>query len=203
MISPDRGEKPTRTQVRVFLFQPPGSARTAGQAASIPVSQRFPMHPIHDVDALLLLATALAAKRRPAEPAEIMAAIDLIQGNIPAEEKLGEAFARLGMGSLLAEADGRVALTAAAEGLIEMLPPKGDHAQRLFELKGQLGSYQPPAAGTAVRLAPEQLRAAILAHRSAAGGTAKNLLVPKPKPETAQARPGQRRRKPMPKQRKR
>lgn len=161
------------------------------------------MPPIHDVDTLLLLATALAAKRRPAEPAEIMAAVDLIQGNIPLEEKLVEAFARLGAGGLLAETDGRVALTAVAEQLIEKLPAKGEHAQRLFELKGLLGAYPARGDGTAVSFTLEQLRAAILAHRSAAAGTAKNLLVPKPKPETAQARPGQRRRKPMPKQRKR
>ena len=54
------------------------------------------MYPIHDHDPLVLLATALAAKRRPAELLEIMAAIDLIQGNIPNEAKLSEAFARLG-----------------------------------------------------------------------------------------------------------
>lgn len=161
------------------------------------------MHPIHDVDALLLLATALAAKRRPAEPAEIMAAVDLIQGNIPVEEKLSEAFSRLGSGGLLAETEGRVALTAVAERLIELLPPKGEYAQRLFELKGLLGGHQPQGDGAAIGFTPEQVRTAIQSHRSAAGGSAKNLLVPKPKPEAAQARPGQRRRKPMPKQRKR
>ena len=47
----------------------------------------------------------LAAKRRPAELLEIMAAIDLIQGNIPNEEKLSEAFARLGQSGLLVERD--------------------------------------------------------------------------------------------------
>lgn len=161
------------------------------------------MHPIHDVDALLLLATALAAKRRPAEPVEIMAAVDLIQGNIPLEEKLSEAFSRLGSGGLLAETDGCVALTAAAERLVELLPPKGDHAQRLFELKGLLGGHRPEGDGAAIGFTPEQMRTAIQAHRSAAASAAKNLLVPKPKPEAAKARPGQRQRKPMPKQRKR
>lgn len=160
------------------------------------------MHPIHDVDALLLLATGLAAKRRPAEPVEIMAALDLIHGNIPGEAKLGEAFARLGASGLLAETDGGMALTAAAERLIERLPHKADHAQRLVELKGLLGGYQPQGDGVAIHVTPEQLRAAMLAHRSAAGGSAKNLLVPKPKPEATQARPGQRRRKPLPAQRK-
>lgn len=157
------------------------------------------MSPIHDVDVLLLLATALAAKRRPAEAADIVAAVDLIQGNIPNEEKLSEAFSRLGTSGLLAEAAGGVALTAAAEKLIEILPRKGEHAQRLFELKGLLGAYKPPGEGAAVVLGAEQLRAAILAHRAAAAGAGKNLLVPKPKPEAGQARPGQRQRKPMPK----
>lgn len=161
------------------------------------------MHPIHDVDALLLLATGLAAKRRPAEPSEIMAAVDLLQGNIPVEAKLAAGFSRLGEGGLLVETDGRVAPTAAAERLIERLSPKADHAQRLLELKGLLAGHQAPDDGAAVCFTPEQLREAIQAHRSAAGGKAKNLLVPKPKPEAAQARPGQRRRKPLPKQRKR
>ena len=40
--------------------------------------------------------------------------------------------------------------------------------------------------------------AAILAHRAAEKTTAKNLLVPKPKPEADVHKPGQRQRKPMP-----
>ena len=64
------------------------------------------MHTIHDVDVLLLLASALAAKRRPADLAGIMAALDLVQKNIPAAPKLGEAFARLGSYGLLVARDG-------------------------------------------------------------------------------------------------
>lgn len=161
------------------------------------------MSPVLDIDVRLLFATALAAKRRPAEPVEIVAALDLVLGNIPGEEALSEAFARLGAGGLLVEAEGGVALTPVAEKLIEALPRKGDHAQRLFELKGLLGACPPGGNGAAVVLGAEQLRAAILAHRAAAAGAGKNLLVPKPKPETSQARPGQRQRKPMPKPRKR
>jgi len=161
------------------------------------------MSPVLDVDVLLLFATALAAKRRPAEPVEIVAALDLINGNIPGEEKLSEAFARLGTAGLLQEIGGGIALTGAAEKLIEVLPRKGEHAERLFELKGLLGAHKPSGEGVAIVLAPEQLRTAILAHRAAAAGRGKNLLVPKPKPETSQARPGQRQRKPMPKARQR
>lgn len=162
------------------------------------------MPPIHDDDALLLLATALAAKRRPAELAAIMAAVDLLHGNIPAAAKLSEAFARLGQGGLLAATDGGLAPTPAAEQLIEALPRKGDAAARLAELRGLLGAYRPQGEHAAILLAPEDLHAAILAHRASNAGSAKNLLVPKPKPATgSQSRPGQRQRKPLPKQRKR
>lgn len=161
------------------------------------------MHPIHDVDALLLLAISLAAKRRPAEALDIVAAIDLIQNNVPSEDKLSEGLARLGAGGLLVRQDDGVALTEAAEKLIRILPRKGDHAQRQFELKGLLGAFV-AVASPPVEIAPETLRAAILAHRAAAAAsTGPNLLVPKAKPEAAQARPGQRQRKPLPKQRKR
>ena len=59
------------------------------------------MHPVHDVDALLLLALGLSAKRRPAELVDIMAATDLIQEAIPADAKLIEAFERLSRHGLI------------------------------------------------------------------------------------------------------
>ena len=164
------------------------------------------MHPIHDVDVLLLLATALAGKRRPAEPAEIVAAIDLIQGNVPAEDKLSEAFSRLGRQGLLEETAGRIALTAAGERLIEALPRKAQAGERLLDLRGLLAAYTTAGEGATILVSPEDLRAALLAHRAAGQGAAKNLLVPKPKPETSQLRsqhrPGQRQRKPAPAKRK-
>lgn len=157
------------------------------------------MPPIFDVDVLLLLATALAAKRRPAEPAAVMAAIDLIQGNIPSEEKLSEGFARLGQRGLLVDIEGCLGLTAAGEKMIEALPRKGDLAERLADLRSQMAAHAAPPEADAIHLAPEALRAAILAHRAAAKDAPKNLLVPKPKPaESGQSRPGQRRRKPAP-----
>ncbi len=156
------------------------------------------MHPIHDVDALLLLATGLASKRRPAEPLEIVAAIDLIQGNIPAEAKLSEAFARLAVHGLIGEADGRYLLTADAQKMIETLPRKAEPDEKLFALRGELAAYAPTGECAPVAVAPETLRAAMLAHRAAAESGAKNLLVPKPKPVEPTARPGQRQRKPMP-----
>lgn len=160
------------------------------------------MHPIHDVDVLLLLATALAAKRRPAEASEIMAAADLIQGRLPSAELCSAAFARLGAAGLLVQTGDRLALTAAAERLIAELPAKGDHAARLLQLAALLGAYRPQGDGTAVDWPAAQLVVAMQAHRAAAASKAKNLLIPKPKPESGPSRPGQRRRKPMPKRRK-
>jgi len=64
------------------------------------------MQTIHDVDALLLMATLLASKRRPADLVEIMAAADLVQGSVPAVNKLVESFARLGTAGLLVEVEG-------------------------------------------------------------------------------------------------
>ena len=156
------------------------------------------MHPIHDVDALLLFAIGLASKRRPAEPLEIVAAIDLIQGNIPAEAKLSEAIARLAVHGLIGEVDGRCLLTADAQKMIEALPRKAEPDAQLFALRGALAAYTPPGECAAIEIAPETLRSAMLAHRANAESGAKNLLVAKPKPVEPTTRPGQRQRKPLP-----
>lgn len=156
------------------------------------------MHPIHDVDALLLLATALSAKRRPAPLVEIMAAVDLLQGNIPAAAKLAEAFCRLATHGLIRAQEGGFALTPAAQGLVAEQPKKALVAERLFGIKEQLGDYVPAGESPAIVLAAEQLSAAIEEHRAFAAGGGKNLLVPKPKPAENAKRPGQRQRKPVP-----
>lgn len=162
------------------------------------------MHPIHDVDALLLLATALSSKRRPAGLVEIMAAIDLINNNIPAEPKLAEAIARLAVRGLLCGSADGLALTPAAQQIIENLPRKVENEERLFSIKDQLSMHNAKTESPAIEVTTEALRAAMLAHRAEAASTAKNLLVPKPKPEDKSVqRPGQRQRKPLPAARKR
>lgn len=156
------------------------------------------MTPIHDVDALLLLATALSAKRRPAELVEIMAAIDLLQGNIPAEAKLSEAISRLAVHGLLVEAAGGIALTPEAQEIVEHLPKKAEAAERLFIIKERLAAYNARGEHATILLGVEQLKAAMQAHRAAGQSGAKNLLVPKPKPAEEVKRPGQRQRRPAP-----
>ncbi len=156
------------------------------------------MHPVHDVDSLIILAIALSSKRRPAELLEIVAATDLLQNNIPNEAKLVEAFDRLARHGLIkAEGDG-FALTAAAQEVITGLPRKAETPERLFAIKDRLSMYKVTGEHAGVALDAAAVTAAIQAHRAAGKTTAKNLLVPKPKPEGEVHKPGQRQRKPMP-----
>ncbi len=155
-----------------------------------------------DVDILLLLATSLAAKRRPAEPTDIIAAIDLIQPGIPNEEKLQEAFARLGSNGLLSADDAGIQLTAAAEKMIQALPHKSESAERLFELKTLMAAHKSTSNGTPIEVSRDTLQTAIEAHRTQAAMQNKNMFVPKPKSDNSQSRPGQRQRKPLGKSRK-
>jgi len=164
------------------------------------VFKGYSMHPVHDVDALLLLALALSSKRRPAELAEIMAAADLIQGAIPSETKLGEAFHRLSTHGLIGEVDGRFTLTPDAQKIMVGQPRKAETAERIFNVREKLSAYEPAGKHAPIVLTEEQLAQAILAHRNAGQDAGKNMLVPKPKPKTADddkrpdKRPGQWRR---------
>lgn len=156
------------------------------------------MHPVHDVDALLLLALGLSAKRRPAELVDIMAAADLIQEAVPADAKLIESFERLSRHGLVVAADSGYRLSEAAEKIIAGLPRKSEAAERIFIIKDELSVYAAPSDQEAVIVTPEAIAAALLAHKAASAITAKNLLVPKPKAvDTSKSRPGQRQRKPM------
>ncbi|MBK7898665.1 MAG: hypothetical protein KA603_07730 [Azonexus sp.] len=156
------------------------------------------MHPVTDLDALLLLATALGSKRRPAELADIVAAADLLQSTIPAATKFAEAVERLARHGLLVERDGGLALTPAAQQMVADQPRKAEVAERLFGIRQQLAAHPSKGEEAPVLIAATQIEASIAAHRAAAQSGAKNLLVPKPKPEGEQKRPGQRRRKPLP-----
>ncbi len=63
------------------------------------------MHPVHEVDAILLLSLSVAAKRRPAALAEILAAIDLAHGAIPSGAQLSKSFASLSAHGLIVGID--------------------------------------------------------------------------------------------------
>jgi hypothetical protein len=152
------------------------------------------MHPIHDVDVLLLMATALASKRRAAELAEIMAAADLLHGSIPLDVDMAAAFLRLSTNALISEEAGRFTLTPEALEFMAGVPRKrkAEPAERLLAIKQGLAGYAPKVEGAAIRLPTEQVSAAILAHRVFLKSPGRNMLVPKPKAAVDKAkRPGQ------------
>ena len=157
------------------------------------------MHPIPDHSPLLLLATAIAAKRRPATPEAIIAAIDFLQETPPGAERLADTVRHLAQTGLLQAGEEGISLTPAAQALVEALPGgKASLDQRLFALRNALADYVPAEVAAN---GPDKAawQAAILEQRAAAQSTAKNLLMPKPAPEATKARPGQRQRKPLPK----
>jgi hypothetical protein len=146
------------------------------------------MHPIHDIDALLLLAVGLASKRRPAELSEVVAAAELIQGAIPAAPKLAEAFSRLSAHGLLCESGGRFALTGAAQTIVTGLPKKADSDERIFTLKQKLYGYEAAAEHPPIEISEAQVVEAVATHHASAQGSGKNMMMPRPKPAEGEVR---------------
>ena len=164
------------------------------------------MQRVTDIDAVFLLAVARASKRRPAELAEIVAAAELVAGDMPDPGKLAEAAARLSTHGLLVAAESGLALSAEAQQALVGEPAKAEPAARIFWVRDQLSGLQVTAGHAAIELTARQIDDAIKVHRTAAAASSKNLLAPRPKPpeEKGPARgPGFRQRKPMPARRRR
>lgn len=149
------------------------------------------MYPVHDVDAILLLAMSLAAKRRPAELIEIIAAVDLVQGVIPPETKLSDSFYRLSEYGLIIEQDGGYTLTPNGELMLTGHAKKAQTPERIYDIKERLADFHLNGEHAIILLSIEKIGAAVLEHRAARAASGRSLLVPKPKP-VEDNRPGQR-----------
>jgi hypothetical protein len=149
------------------------------------------MYPVHDVDAILLLAMSLAAKRRPAELVEIIAAADLAQGAIPPETKLSDSFYRLSEYGLICAQDGGYTLTPDAQQILSGHAKKAKTPERIHDIKENLADFHLNGEHAIILLTVEQIAAAIAAHQVGKRITGKNLLMPKPKPVEDNKRPGQ------------
>ena len=102
----------------------------------------------------------------------------------------------------MVEADGGLTLALAAQALVADLPCKADAAERLFRIRERLVAH--PSPGDHPRRPGG--RTAGCRRRRPPGrrpGQGQNLLLPKPRPEGDQKRPGQRQRKPLPARRRR
>lgn len=150
------------------------------------------MYPVHDIDAILLLALSLAAKRRPAELVEIIAAAELTQGAIPPETKLSDAFYRLSEYGLICAQDGGYTLTPDAQQMMTGQAKKAKVPERIYEIKEHLADFHLNGEHAIILLTVEQIAEAIAAHQTTKKSTGKNLLIPKPKPAEDLKRPGQR-----------
>ena len=139
------------------------------------------MHPISDTDALFLLATTLASKRRPAELVEIIAGFEPLLEPVPGTSRLIDTIRRLTAHGLVVVEDGRFSLTEAGQQVMVKLPKKTDTAGLVTHLRGKLAAFEASASFPSVHLGQAQVDAAVLAQRAAAKEPGKNLLMPKPK----------------------
>jgi len=150
------------------------------------------MHPVQNVDAILLLALSHAAKRRPAELIEIIAAVDLTLEARPPASKLSESFSRLFEYGLICAQDGGYTLTPNALPILSG-PKKANAQERIQNIKKNLAAYRVKGEHELVSVEEKQIAEAVLAHQSTRRSAGKkNMLMPKPKPvEEPGKRPGQ------------
>ena len=155
------------------------------------------MHPNHDVETLIFFAIALASKRRPAPLLEVIAAVDLVNGIVPGQIRMRDAFARLATRGLISEVGvDELAITENGQRLLTQSSQPNDLQVRLQKISALLDAYQHPGDQATLLVTPERFDRAILTHRATAQSKLKNLLVPKPKTDGDKNRPGQRQRKP-------
>lgn len=141
------------------------------------------MNFINDIDVILLRAVALSAKRGPADLPAIMAAVDLTPMALAAEFKLTDSFHRLSIHGLIMARDGGVALTEAGQEILAQQPRKAATEEiRLERIKESLADHHASGEDEPIGITVEQVRSAIAAHRVGTRVPAKNMLLPKPKP---------------------
>jgi hypothetical protein len=139
------------------------------------------MYPIHDTDAQLLLATLIAAKRRPAALTDIVAAAEFMGFPVPAPAAWATAFARFFTHGLLTAAGEGYVLTPAAVQLVEGLPKKAEADERVFLVRERLAAWKPALEHAGIEVSAAHFEAALQDHAKLAQQGGKNLLMPKPK----------------------
>lgn len=156
------------------------------------------MRPIHDIDIHLLLALALASKRRPAQLDEMVAAAEVVMGAIPGDGQWVESFSRLSQWGLICARDDGYTLTTQAHEIMVNPSRTADTSRRIARIKEKLAHYEAPQECPPIRLSAREVCTAVLDHRAASKRAGNTLLAPKPSAESKKARPGQRQRKPLP-----
>jgi hypothetical protein len=138
------------------------------------------MRPEHDFDATLLLALSLAAKRRPAELVEIVAAFDLVRHDIPLPAKFIDGFYRLSQFGLVIAQDGGFTLSPYAMNIVSGHKKSATHEERILAIKQSLTECRVKKDHVLIELPLEPVALAVRAHRAAKSDTVKNITL-KPK----------------------
>ena len=143
------------------------------------------MNLVNDLEATLLLAIGLSAKRGPVDLPAIMAAVDLSPGALAAEFKLTDAFQRLATHGLIVASAQGLALSDIGQEILAAQPKKAATPElRIERLKATLTDYLASGDDEPIAITVEQVRAAISSHRAGIRAPAKNMLLPKkPQPE--------------------
>lgn len=156
------------------------------------------MHPVHDIDVVLLLALALSSKRRPAQLAEIVSAAEVVDSVIPSNLQLIESFAKLARHGLIRALEDGFSLTQEAQSVMAIASRSSNTARRIASIKEKLAGYEATTEHPPILLSAKDVSTAILAHRASSKSPGNTLLAPKPAADSRKARPGQRQRKPLP-----
>ncbi|MCK6409144.1 hypothetical protein [Thauera sp.] len=139
------------------------------------------MYPIHDTDAQLLLATLIAAKRRPAALTDIVAAAEFMGFPVTAPGAWATAFGRFVTHGLLSATGEGYVLTPAAVQLVEGLPRKAAGDERVFLVRERLSAWKPAVEHPGIEISAAHFETALQDHAKLAQQGGKNLLMPKPK----------------------
>ena len=141
------------------------------------------MHPVHEIDAVLILSLSIVAKRRPADLVEIVTATSLTQDTLPAAPLLSGAFARLSACGLVVGIDDSYTLSADAQEMLASQRKNDDNDKKLSRLMEHLARYKCKGEHPALPVSPEQLLVAINEVRTTRNSPGKSLLTSKPRPK--------------------
>ena len=136
------------------------------------------MNLVNDLEATLLLAIGLSAKRGPVDLPGIMAAVDLTPGALAAEFKLTDSFQRLATHGLIVGGAEGIALSDIGQEILAAQPKKAATPElRIERLKATLTDYHASGEDEPMDMTVEQVRAEIAAHRAGSRGAAKNMVL--------------------------
>ena len=133
-----------------------------------------------DFDAPLLLALSLAAKRRPANLVEVVAAFDLVHSNIPLPAQFIDAFHRLSQFGLVVTQDGGYTLSPYALNIVSGHKKNATHETRILAIQQNLAECRMKKDHVLIQLQLEQMAPAVREHRASKSEPVKNITL-KPK----------------------